>query len=242
MSSDTEIYIKTEMDDGQDINIENIEQFIKVEVDENVAFDGDLMNKSQEIEENSLTDDKMIEDGLTEEELNHIEWLQMKTQSLDSMKGKYNSQLQEYLRLAELRKTSPDLPRISSYLKKGEINKIGAFTDDSEEKTIIPSRKRQQSKRAERADTMNASISKRMRQLEMEALKFSHPVKEEELFFQANSKPIKPSAANHNKSKDAINPKKLAHKKRKVELERERRKGLTQLFDELDYWVELGEK
>ena len=39
MSSDTEIYIKTEMDDSHEINIENIEQFIKVEVNENVAFD-----------------------------------------------------------------------------------------------------------------------------------------------------------------------------------------------------------
>ena len=29
MSSNTEIYIKTEMDDSQDINIENIEQFKK---------------------------------------------------------------------------------------------------------------------------------------------------------------------------------------------------------------------
>ena len=77
MSSDTEIYIKTEMDDSQEINIENIEQFIKVEVDENVAFDGALINKSQEIEENMLT-----EDSLTENELKHIEWLQMKTQSL----------------------------------------------------------------------------------------------------------------------------------------------------------------
>ena len=38
MSSDTGIYIKTEMDDCQEIKIENIEQFIKVEVDENVAF------------------------------------------------------------------------------------------------------------------------------------------------------------------------------------------------------------
>ena len=38
MSSDTEIYIKTEMDDSQEIKIEHIEQFIKVEVDENVAF------------------------------------------------------------------------------------------------------------------------------------------------------------------------------------------------------------
>ena len=38
MSSDTEIYIKTEMDDSQEIKIENIEQFIKAEVDENVAF------------------------------------------------------------------------------------------------------------------------------------------------------------------------------------------------------------
>jgi hypothetical protein len=179
MSSDTEIYIKTEMDDSQEIKIENIEQFIKVEVYENVTFEGDLINKSQEIEENALTDDKMIEDGLTEKELHHTEWLQMKTKSLDSMKGKYNSQLQEYLRLAELRKTSPDLPNISSRLQKGEINMIGTATEDSEEKTIIPSRKRQQSKRADRATTMNESISQRMRQLEMEALKFNHPVNEE---------------------------------------------------------------
>jgi hypothetical protein len=144
MSLDTELYIKTEMDDSHKIHIENIEQYIKVEVDENVAFDGDLMNKPEEIEENVLADDKMVEDGLTEGELKHIEWLQMKTQSLDSMKGKYNSQLQEYLRLAELRKTSLDLPRISSHLKKGKINMIGTSNDDSEEKTIIPSRKRQQ--------------------------------------------------------------------------------------------------
>ena len=61
MSSDTEIYIKTEMDDSQEINIENIEQFIKVEVDENVAFDGDLMNKGQEIEENMLTEDSLTQ-------------------------------------------------------------------------------------------------------------------------------------------------------------------------------------
>ena len=119
---------------------------------------------------------------------------------------------------------------------------IGTATDDSEEKTIIPSRKRQQSKRAERADTMNESISQRMRQLEMEALNFNHPVNEEKQFFKAMSKTIKPSAVNNKKSKEVENPKKLAHKKRKVELERERRKGLTQLFDELDYWVELGEK
>ena len=143
----------------------------KVEVDENVAFN--LTKKSQEIEENMLTDDNVIEDSLTEEDMKHVEWLQMKTQSLDSMKGKYNSQLQEYLRLAELRKTSPDLPRISSYLKKGEINMIGTATDESEEKTIIPSRKRQQSKRAERADTMNESISQRMRQLEMDSFLMS---------------------------------------------------------------------
>ena len=38
MSSDTEIYIKTEMD-SQEIKIEHIEQFIKVEVNENIAFD-----------------------------------------------------------------------------------------------------------------------------------------------------------------------------------------------------------
>ena len=35
------------MDDSQEIKIVNIEQFIKVEVDENVAFD--LTNKGQEI-------------------------------------------------------------------------------------------------------------------------------------------------------------------------------------------------
>ena len=166
----------------------NIEQFIKVEVDENVAFDGDLMNKTEEIKENVLADDKMVDDGLTEEELNHIEWLQMKTQSLDSMKGKYNSQLQEYLRLAQLRKTSPDLPNISSNLQKGEINMIGTSTDNSEEKTIIPSRKRQQLKRAERSETMKASISQKMRQLEMEALKFGHPVNEADPFFPGNVK------------------------------------------------------
>ena len=102
MSSDTEIYIKTEMDDSQEIKIEHIEQFIKVEVDENVAFN--LTKKSQDIEENMLTDDNVIEDSLTEEDMKHVEWLQMKTQSLDSMKGKYNSQLQEYLRLADLQK------------------------------------------------------------------------------------------------------------------------------------------
>ena len=39
---------KTEMPDSQEIKIVNIEQFIKVEVDENVAFD--LTNKGQEIE------------------------------------------------------------------------------------------------------------------------------------------------------------------------------------------------
>jgi hypothetical protein len=56
------------------------------------------------------------------------------------------------------------------------------------------------------------------------------------------SKTIKPSAVNPKKSKEEGNSKKLAHKKRKVELEQERRKGLTQLFDDLDYWVEIGEK
>ena len=161
MSSDTEIFIKAEMDESQEMHIENIEQFIKVEVDENVAFDGDIMNKSQEIEENVLGDEKRTGVGLTAEELKHIEWLKMKTQSLDSMKGKYNSQLQEYLRLAELRKTAKDLPRTYSHLGKEEINKIGTSYEEIEEKTIIPSRKRQQSKRAERADKLKESITKR---------------------------------------------------------------------------------
>ena len=81
-----------------------------------------------------------------------------------------------------------------------------------------------------------------MRQLELEALKSGHPAKEKEPFFQERLKPIKLSSVNHNKSKEVENPKKLAHKKRRVEVERERRKGLTQLFDEMDYWVEIGEK
>ena len=123
-----------------------------------------------------------------------------------------------------------------------DINKIGSSTDDGEEKRIIPSRKKQQSKRAERAETIQESISQRMRQLEMEALKFGQHAKEKEHIFQEMLNPIKPSSVNHNKGKKVENPKKLAHKKRRVELERERRKGLTQLFDELDYWVELGEK
>ena len=192
-----------------------------------------------------LTDDNVIEDSLTEKDMKHVEWLQMKTQSLDSMKGKYNSQLQEYLRLAELRKTSqPDLPRIDSYLKKvnGDINKICLSADDGEEKRIIHSRQMQQTKRAERSETMKESISQRINQLEMEALKFGQHAKEKEHIFQEMLNPIKPSSVNHNKGKKVENPKKLAHKKRRVELERERRKGLTQLFDELDYWVELGEK
>ena len=61
----------------------------------------------------------------------------------------------------------------------------------------------------------------------MEALKFNHPLNEEKQICKAMSKTIKPSGVNHKKRKEVENPKKLPHKKRKVELERERRKGLT---------------
>ena len=43
-----------------------------------------------------------------------------------------------------------------------------------------------------------------------------------------------PQTVEHQKKKKRL--------KRKTELERERRAGLTQLFDELDYWVELDRK
>ena len=124
----------------------------------------------------------------------------------------------------------------------GDINKIGLSADDGEEKRILHSRQRQQTKRTEKAETKKESISQRMRQLEMKVLKFGQPAKEKEPFCQEMLKPIKLSSVNHNKRKEAENPKKLAHKKRRVELERERRKGLTQLFEELDYWLEMGEK
>ena len=107
MSSDTEIYIKTEME--EDIQEMDIEHFIKVEVDEDVSFDEDLELKLElelENQDSACDDGQRPGGGLSEKERKHVEWLQMKTQTLDSMKGKYNSQLAEYLRLAELRKIS----------------------------------------------------------------------------------------------------------------------------------------
>eukprot|EP00092_Neocalanus_flemingeri_P005315 GFUD01005723.1.p1 GENE.GFUD01005723.1~~GFUD01005723.1.p1 ORF type:complete len:310 (+),score=80.33 GFUD01005723.1:57-986(+) len=95
MSTDLDIFVKKEMDNITEIKIENIETLIKVEVDENIVVDEEMWNAKQEIEidesEKYSIEDPLIRDRLTTKELNHIEWLTMKTKSLDSMKGKYNS-------------------------------------------------------------------------------------------------------------------------------------------------------
>ena len=245
MSSDTEIYIKTEME--EDIQEMDIENFIKVEVDEDVSFDEDLELKLElelENQDSAFDDGHRPEGGLSEKEQKHVEWLQMKTQTLDSMKGKYNSQLAEYLRLAELRKISQkESPTNSGLIEETERVNEKIMKYSVEEKTIVPSIKMLQKKRAERAESMKKTIiNDKMKTLEMESMISDN--------FPNHSQPIghtmaassKHAAVRQTKNKTPVNPKRLAKKKRKVELERERRKGLTQLFDELDHWVDMGDK
>merc|ERR1712106_729247 len=168
----------------------------------------------------------------------------MKTQTLDSMKGKYNSQLAEYLRLAELRKISQkESPTDSGLIEETERVNEKIMKYSVEEKTIVPSIKMLQKKRAERAESMKKTIiNDKMKTLELESMISEN--------FPNHSQPIghtiadssKHAAVRPTKNKTPVNPKRLAKKKRKVELERERRKGLTQLFDELDHWIDMGEK
>ena len=160
----------------------------------------------------------------------------MKTQSLDSMKGKYNSQMQEYLRLAEILKTEREKV---SLMPKNVVKPVEfKIVEVEEEKAIIPSRKRVKAKRAERAETLKESVSKRMRKLELESFSLDKSKQELPTFIDVTD-PIKPAIPQKRTDGNEVeNPR----KKRKVELERERRKGLTQLFDELDYWVEMGSR
>lgn len=237
MSTESEIFVKKEMDVCGEIKSEIVEQFVKVEMDENIVFDEEVLTENQEIEENeseeALIEDPLIRNGLTEKELKHIEWLKVKTKSLDSMKGKYNSQMEEYLSLAEILKTERAKAVLTTETKEATPFDLKIV---EEEKAIIPTRKRQQTKRAERAKSIQESISKRMRHIELESISFNKSVEQEPALFIEVTKPIKPQKK-RNKN-EGENPR----KKRKVELERERRKGMTELFDELDFWVEMGNK
>ena len=156
MSSFTNIYIKEEVSDCQEIKQEITEQSIKVEIDENVE---EFWNDDEDIEE-KISEDNLLEDdqvtsnkGLTEKELKHINWLKMKTQSLDTMKGKYNSQLQEYLSLAKQLKdsTQPDPAQNPLIIDDPVSTHLAEY---EKEKTIIPSKhklseiRKQQVKRA----------------------------------------------------------------------------------------------
>ena len=223
-SSSASVFIKEE--------VEDLQQYIKVDIKE------EFVNEN-ETEEN--VNDILPQDEFTENELNHIQWLKTKNQSLDSMKGKYNSQLQKYLRLAELRNSVEDkktqqTTTHSSSLSLPEREEYPA--DYGNEKTIIPSRKRLLAKRAERAEAVESSIGKRMRHLEQESYDLDDPDDPQDQTFHievtAPRKPIIPQTVQQQKKKKRL--------KRKTELERERRAGLAQLFDELDYWVELDRK
>ena len=113
MSSDTEVFIKTEIDDdSQEIDIKD---FVKVEVNENSESEGKVHNENDIIRE--LVDDGLMiavkeekdtdlviaEDSIDNHQM-HEKGQNIETKSLDSMKGKYNSQLDDYLRLAQITK------------------------------------------------------------------------------------------------------------------------------------------
>ena len=217
----------------------------------------ELWNDNEEIEEkvseeNLNADNNSSSKGLTEKELNHIEWLKMKTQSLDTMKGKYNSQLQEYLRLAKQLKNSTQTDQAQNPLliPEGIDNPVAEDHAEYErEKTIIPSkhklsvfRKQQanRAKREKRAEALGTSISKRMRKLESDSYNLDTYINQEQpvsIEQEAAHNQILPVTVG-----EIQNKKRKTKLKRKTELERERRAGLTQLFEELDYWVELDEK
>ena len=237
-SSSSSVFIKEEVEDLLDIKQEDIEQYIKVEIKE------EFVNENIEIDENEKevnVNNLLQQDEFTENELNHIQWLNTKKQSLDSMKGKYNSQLQKYLRLAKLRNSVEDkntqpTTQHSSSLLLPDRDEYPA--DYGNEKTIIPSRKRLLAKRAERAEAVDSSIGKRMRHLEQESYDLDDPDNPQDQKFHievtAPRKPIILQTVQQQKKKKRL--------KRKTELERERRAGLAQLFDELVYWVELDRK
>ena len=105
---------------------------------------------------------------------------------------------------------------------------LDAFEDyDDDAKSIIPSRKRQLMKKAEREESKKESVNTANKGQSM---------------IMKTVQPSKSPMINQRQSENVEDPKKAALLKRKVHLERERRKGLTQLFDELDYWVDLGDK
>ena len=113
MSSDTEVFIKTEIDDAS--NEIDIKDFVKVQVNENSESEGKVNNENDIIRE--LVDDGLMidvkeekdndlviaEDSIGNHQM-HEKGQNIETKILDSMKGKYNSQLDDYLRLAQIRK------------------------------------------------------------------------------------------------------------------------------------------
>ena len=237
MSSDTEVFIKTEIDDdSQEIDIKD---FIKVEVNENSELEEKVFDENDRIREfaddglmiavneQKHTDLVITEDSSDNDQTHAIDQ-NIKTKSLDSLKGKYNSQLEEYLRLAQIRK-STEHEKPSQIISEKNLMLPDPIEDyDDDAKSIIPSRKRQLIRRAERE----------------ESKKSNHIAKESQstCMNMKAAQTIKSPIIDQRQSENVEDPKKVAHKKRKVHLERERRKGLTQLFDELDYWVDLGDK
>ena len=94
-------------------------------------------------------------------------------------------------------------------------------------------------KRALRAETIGTSIRKRMKILESDSYNLARSK------HQGEPEPIEQPSAYHGITPEVgelHNQRKKTKLKRKVELERERRAGLTQLFEDLDYWVEMDEK
>jgi len=250
------IFIKQEMDDCASTSANDISQFIKVEIDEEAELENELHMDHQGHEEIDIflkdTSPKdMVRSGLTESELNHVEWLEMKAKNLDSMKGKYISQLEEYLKLATLRKKTQPIISTSKFVPQTERKEFSTEKDSEDEeklqrillkppgefereKSIIPSRKKQKGKN-ERIKIIQQEIDKRMRDLESESMNTHY---QEKSVLKSRPEVSKKNVGVH----DKVSTEKKKRLQRKVELERERRKGLTQLFDELDYWVELERK
>ena len=121
---------------------DNYERFIKVEIDK------DFWKAETEINEGESLHRNVFED---KDEL-----------SLYSMEDKPNSQLDEYLRLAELGKSMKDRNQQTTQGRKQTP------LDYEKEKTIIPLRERQQANREEREEASKCSASKRTKHQEKE--------------------------------------------------------------------------